>query len=92
MLPMLRWEALAALTWSQMKGGWSSPMTMLGFPVLAKLVSNSTILIEKAMSSLGRGRKRPIRIGNRYLKIRLGMMLKTKMQNPYMRSSPLPRP
>ena len=92
MLPMLRWEALAALTWSQMKGGWSSPMTMLGFPVLAKLVSNSTILIEKAMSSLGSGRKRPIRIGNRYLKIRLGMMLKTKMQNPYMRSSPLPTP
>ena len=42
-------------------------MAMLGLPVLAKLVNNSTILIEKAMSSLGRGRKRPIRMGNRYL-------------------------
>ena len=30
-------------------------------------MSNSTILIEKAISSLGKGRKRPIRIGNKYL-------------------------
>ena len=67
---MLRCDALAALTWSQMKGGWSSPMTMLGLPVFAKLVNNSTILIEKAMSSLGRGRNRPIRMGNRYLWMR----------------------
>ena len=76
MLPMLRWEALAALTWSQMKGGWSSPMAMLGLPVLAKLVNNSTILIEKAMSSLGRGRKRPIKMGNKYLWTRIMSSIK----------------
>ena len=67
-------------------------MTMLGLPVFAKLVNNSTILIEKAMSSLGRGRNRPIRMGNRYLWMRMKLRIKMKIRMAYMRSSPLPTP